>query len=71
MTPTLVALLKIIAAVFGIYVICKLETYLENKTSETSGVRTDILFITSIIGVIILSVFIFSQSWIILKVLFS
>lgn len=63
MTATLVAALKIIAAIASIYGICKLETYLENKLDETSGKRTDALIISSVLAVVGLTIFIICQAW--------
>lgn len=63
MTSTLLLVVKIIAAIAGIYGVCKLETYLESKINEPYGTRTDILIITSIIAVTILAIFIMYQAW--------
>ena len=67
MTPTTIALVKIVIASVLLFVVCKVEGYLESKLTETSGTRTDILILSSVIISAAIGIFICYQIWIVIS----
>lgn len=65
-----VAIIKIAVAAILLWVVCKVNAHIEAKLNEPYGNRTDALYLTTLVLVVGLGIFIICQVVVIFKPLF-